>query len=289
MTGFRISVATSDFPKGIKAAIPLAASTGAEGVAFDFRQEVTTREFGDTALRQLQHLVTQHGMRVATGYFPLRLPLFESKHADERIAAIQDAMLLARELRAGTLVLPTGPLPALESYDDVRLIETVNAIAAAGNRSGTIPCLSFGNQSIDRIGKLLESVDAGPVAVDINPVDWLSSTSDASASSKLRVTELSFGNSDSASNSDAPTTLETFLRSTAQQIGHVQGRDGSWTGRGSHNDATVGTGQVDWPMLLALLNEAAYSGWLTVRRETGGSAADDIAQGVAYLRGFRDL
>lgn len=289
MTGFSISVATSDFRKGIKAAVPLAASCGAGGVAFDFRQEVTSQLFGDTALRQLQHLVTQHGLRVATGYFPLRLPLFESKHADERIAAIQDAMRLAHHLRAGSLVLPTGPLPDPQSQDHVRLIETVNAIAAAGNRSGTIPCLSFGNQSVERVRTLLVSIDSGPVLVDVNPIDWLSSPSDASAGSKLRVTELSFGAGNAAASDDAPASLEGFVRSVAPQIGHVQGRDGIWSGRGSHSDTALGTGQVEWPMLLALLSEAAYSGWLTVRRDSGSSPLEDISQGVAYLRSFRDL
>jgi sugar phosphate isomerase/epimerase len=283
MAGFQIGVATSDFRRGLKAAIPLAASVRAAGVAFDLRNELPASEFGATAIRQLLHSLSEHGLQVAGAYFPLRLPLYEAAHADERIAAIHAAMQRAHQLRAVTLAIETGPLPEPEGKDDQRLRETVNAIAAAGNQTGTIPCLDFGCQSATRVLQLLDQVDAGPIMIDVNPVDWLSDGSSDSAASRLRLGDLSFAEADSGGDDAAPQSLDGYLRALPQRIGHVQARDGRWVGRGTRDETAVGTGQVDWPFLLALLDEAAYAGWLTIRRESA-DAIDDITQGVAFLR-----
>lgn len=281
MARLRIAVATADYRRGLKAAIPLAKAAGAQGVAFDLRSELNPGEFGDTAVRQLQHQIDQHGLQVGTAYFPLRLPLSEAVHADERIAAITSAMKLARRIRAGSLAIATGPLPPSQSRDDERLIETINAIAAAGNQNGTVPCLGFGRQPATRIKGLLDGIHQGPVMIEINPLDWLAEGLTESAARKLRLEELSFRGGDSE-NGDAIQTLEAFIRAWPQSIGHVQARDGRLAGGGTHVETAVGTGQVDWPLLVALLDEAAYSGWLTVRREMS-DASDDIASGVAYL------
>lgn len=289
MAGFRISVATSDYRRGIKVAIPFAATSGADGVAFDLRQEVTSREFGGTAIRQLQHLVQQHGLQIAPGYFPLRRPLCDPEHADERIAAIESAMHLAHQLRAGGLVIPAGALPDVGTPDDARLLEAVDAIAAIGNRSGTIPCLNFGIQQPGRVLRLMRGVNAGPIMYDINPVDWLSQRPAESAGQKLRLAELSFGSGPGSTNESAPDTLEALIRALPESIGHVQGRDGRSMGRGSSSETAVGAGQVDWPLLIALLHEAAYAGWVTVRQESSATTVEDIAQGVAYLRSFRSI
>jgi sugar phosphate isomerase/epimerase len=266
---------------GLKEAIPSASATGAAGVAFDLRNELTETAFGETALKQLLHRLSEHGLKVATAYFPLRLPLHEAAHADERITAIEGAMQRARRLRATELAIPTGPLPAGGSPDDERLIETATAIATAGNRTGTIPCFDCGGAPAERVLELLTRIDTGPVAVDVNPIDWLPNSSRDSAASKLRLGELSFGGS---TNDGGEPTLEGFLRSTSERIGHVQGRDGRRTGRGSTTEAPIGTGLVDWPLLMALLDEAGYTGWVTVRSELASEPLADISQGVAFLR-----
>lgn len=282
MTRSRIAIATASYRRELKAAISLAAAAGARGVSFDLRNELTVREFADTAIRQLLHQIEQHGMEAATAYFPLRLPLSEAAHADERITAITAAMQLSRRLRAGHLVIATGPLPTPQSSDDERLIEAVNAIASAGNQTGTVPCLSLGRPPISRVKQLIDEIKTGPVLIDIDPVDWLSDTSHATATGKLRLTELTFGGDDSAT--DESVTLDGAVRAFPQMIGHVQARDGRWSGRGQRVETPIGNGQVDWPYLLALLDEAAYSGWLTVGRENGDAVVDDIASGVAFLR-----
>jgi sugar phosphate isomerase/epimerase len=114
--------------------------------------------------------------------------------------------------------------------------------------------------------------------VDVNPVDWLSATRSESASSKLRLGELSFGDA----SREEEGNLEVFLREMAPRIGHVQARDGRSMGRGTHTVTALGEGQVDWPLILAMLDEAAFTGWLTVRRES--EAAGDLARGVKFLR-----
>lgn len=281
MAGVSISVATADLGRGLSATIPFAAATGAAGVAFDLRHEVPESEFGATAIRQLLHRLNENGLRVATAYFPLRLPLYEAAHADERVAAIETAMRRTRQLRAGALALSVGQLPAAGSEDDQRLIETINAIAAAGNQTGTIPCLEFGRQPASRVQQVLAQISTGPVLLDVNPVNWLSDGAKESATAKLRLGDLSFGAAEKTD--EVNQSLEDFNRALAQRIGHVQARDGRWVGRGTHAETAVGTGQVDWQLLLALLDEAAYTGWLTVRREAG-DAVDDITQGVKYLR-----
>ncbi len=48
-------------------------------------------------------------------------------------------------------------------------------------------------------------------------------------------------------------------------------------------EVVVGTGQVDWPAFLNVLNEADYTGDLIFEREAGDDRVGDIKQGIANL------
>ena len=67
----------------------------------------------------------------------------------------------------------------------------------------------------------------------------------------------------------------------------VHAKDGFYPTSGDElgKEVPLGEGKVDFPALLARLKEIGYTGALTIEREiTGQQQAEDIRQGVEYLR-----
>lgn len=67
-------------------------------------------------------------------------------------------------------------------------------------------------------------------------------------------------------------------------IGHIRGRDAISGAAGRTRAAAVGKGSTDWRQLLALLDEAAFSGWITIDPMELTDRAAGAAAGLAYLR-----
>ena len=65
---------------------------------------------------------------------------------------------------------------------------------------------------------------------------------------------------------------------------HVQLRDGFRGFDGGGQEATVGSGVIDWMELLAVLGEIDYQGWLTAIRNQGDNRANDIERAIKYTR-----
>jgi sugar phosphate isomerase/epimerase len=75
------------------------------------------------------------------------------------------------------------------------------------------------------------------------------------------------------------------MQALAARVTHFRARDGVRDlslGRGV--EVQLGRGSVDFPQLLALLEERSYQGYLTVeRRETSGNALGECAQALEFL------
>ena len=48
-------------------------------------------------------------------------------------------------------------------------------------------------------------------------------------------------------------------------------------------EVQLGRGSVDWPMLLGILEDQNYSGYLTVERDAGENSVLQCAQAIEYL------
>jgi sugar phosphate isomerase/epimerase len=76
-----------------------------------------------------------------------------------------------------------------------------------------------------------------------------------------------------------------FLAAAGRYVGHVHAADAVYD-LASRQAAEVelGRGTVDFPELLALLEEHAYRDWVTIERTQSQNPIDDVGNAVKYLR-----
>lgn len=253
----KISVPTLALGNDLKRSLHTAMKLGAEGVQFDLYHELSIREFGPTARRQLLHALQERDMQPASAHVPLRSPLTDAEKLDTRIAAIAQAFELASQLKIRVLTLRIGRIPADDAPEyEKLLLPAVTDLAAAGNRHGVVPCLIPCGDSAEMLRSLIRRVQSGPLAIDADLGGWI-------LSRQSPVSE---------------------LRELHGHIQHVQVRDAVRDLDGLGKEVPVGRGEIDWDEIAGLLNEMDYAGWLNVTRTGGGDPAGDIGRAIQYVR-----
>ncbi len=254
---FRLAVATASFRLPLRQAVLTAARSGAQGVQFDARTEVTPAEFGETARRQLLHELNEQELHVASLTFPLRRPLHDEEHLDARVAAVRQAMEFTSQLKARVLTLRAGRMPEDDqSADQQRLRDVLRDLAGFGNRVGVTLSLTTSGDAATRLRALIEGIKEGPLGVDFDAAACIMAGQDPAA----------------------------VLRDLHALVTHGQVRDAIRDLDGSGQEVPVGRGEVVWDEVLALLGETNYGGWLVARRTSGDDPVGDCTRAIAYVR-----
>ena len=68
----------------------------------------------------------------------------------------------------------------------------------------------------------------------------------------------------------------------AAHIIHTHAKDSRRTGDG-WEETVLGEGDVDFPALLSVYQDAGFDGWLCIERERSGNTADDIRRSKEFL------
>lgn len=255
MQNLRIAVATASFRQPIRAAINTAARCGADGVQFDARYELKPGELGQTGRRQLLYELGERDLQVASLTFPLRRSLIDPEQIDERITAVRKSMELASQLQTRVLTCAVGRIAESDS-DEYRQLRTVlGDLARYGNHVGTTLSLTPVGDAPQRLVTLLGAIHEGPLGVDFDPAACVLARQEPAS----------------------------VLRELHGCVSHIQVRDALRNVDGVGREAAVGRGEVDWDLILALVDEMNYGGWLTVRRTEGEDPAGDCARAVAFL------
>jgi len=253
----RLAVATLSFKQPLRQAIVTAAACGATGVQFDLRNELKQADYGDTARRQLQHELSERGLKIASLTFPTRHLLHAEEYLDARLAALRDAMQFAALLKSAVLIVRAGRIPVdAAAPDRQRLREILDDVARLGNHLGVTLCLTPAAEPPEPLASVLDGITSGPIGVDFDPATC--AIAGRSAVDDARV-------------------LHQF-------VSHVQGRDAVRDVDGTGQETVLGRGEVDWPNLLAVLTEFDYRGWLTIRRTSGDDPSGDCTRAVQYIR-----
>ena len=257
MFRLKISVATASFRQQLRQSLNTAGRAGARGVQFDLRNEVKPIDYGETARRQLLHVLRERDLIAAAAHFPLRGPLTDPERLDERIEALHEAIRFAAQLKIRVLTFRPGTIPEPDDplYAD-RFLPILSDLAATANHQGVLPCLILTANPSDRVQSLIADVKTGPVGVDADLGGWVM-------------------------HSEPPAEQ---LRELHAVVGHVQIRDAIRSTDGSGKEVPVGRGEVDWDEIAALLEEMDYSGWLTVLRTAGEDPIGDISRAIQYLK-----
>ena len=261
MNRLRLAVSLPVFGQPLKAALKSAAATGATGVLVDTRYQLKSSEFTESARRHLGRYLEELGLVLAVTMFPTRRSFSDRQGLEARVEATCQAMTFARSLGADLLTLRLGRLPdaavdeAGRSSRDL-LVGVLNDLARHGNHVGTVPALEVSTVDVEEFKALLEQIDQGPIGVDLDPAGIVGQGRDP---------------------------VEVY-RELHDRVCHVRVRDGVREADGSSREVPMGQGEVAWDEMLAVLDEAEYTGWLTAERSGGGDPAGDVARAVAFLR-----
>ena len=246
-----------------KKALATAARLGAAAVEIDARGEIRPGELSNTGLRQLRKLLEDLNLRVAAVRFMTRRGYNVPADLDRRVEATKAAMQFGRSLGASVLVNHVGrvPPPPAEGEspgnDWNLLVDVLGELGGFGQHVGAALAAKTGSESSTDLGRLLNALPEGTLAVALDPANLLI-------------------------NGHAP--LEA-----AEQLGahvvHVHARDGVHDlAQGRGVEVPLGRGAVDFPALVATLEQYDYHGYFSLERSAGEDPVYELGQGVKYLR-----
>jgi sugar phosphate isomerase/epimerase len=257
VTNLKIGIQTRSLRQAFKQAIRTAARLGADGVEIDARNELRPGDLSSTGLREFHKLLEDLNLRVAAVAFPTRRGYDDGEDLERRVQATQAAMRFARELRADVLINRVGQVP--EDVNDpryVRLVESLTAIGAYGDRVGTRLAAQTGGERPRDLARLIDALPEHTVGVDLHP------------------TGLIFGGH---SPRDAVQVL-------GPHVLHVHACDAVRDAAGRANEVAMGRGSAEMPELLGHLTEFDYRGWVTIERRESADPIGDIENAVSFLR-----
>jgi sugar phosphate isomerase/epimerase len=257
MQHLRIAVATKSFSQPLKQSLRTAAEMGARGIQLDVPDEIKPADLSDTGRRQFLNQADELGLAVASLNLTLRKTLFDPERLEDRLASIKNAMQFAFQLKAKTVAARIGRIPAdPQSPDYLLLQETVTNLARHSNHVGVTLAITPTSDPPERLAEFVGSIESGPLGVNFDPAGFVMSGHDPA---------------------------EAF-RTLHDMVAHVRIRDGVRDVDGSGLEVPVGRGEVEWAEMLALLEEAAYKGWLVVDRTQGDDKPGDTARAIRYLQ-----
>lgn len=256
MPRLRLAVATSRLSSSLRSAIDLASQTGAAGLQFDARHQLKPADLSETGRRQLLHTLSERNLQVAALSFPLRRPLHDEEQLDARLAAIQQAMQFAWDLKARVLSCRIGRIvDEVDSREGIRQREVLSDLARHSNRIGVTFSITPAGDSPEVLRSLLDSIDEGPLGIDFDPAERVMSRQNPVGS----------------------------LRDLHHAVTHLTLRDAIRDADGGGRETVLGRGEVPWDELIATLDEMNYTGWLTLDRREGDDPAGDLQRAVSFV------
>jgi len=254
MQRLRLAVASRCLQLPLKGALRRAAEMGASGIQFDARNELRPADLSETGRRQLLHSLTEMGLAVSSLDFPTRRPLADLDQLDSRLNALRETMQLAGRLKAPVVTARIGIVPEEADSEEFRLnVQVLNDLARYGNRVGVT--LAVASPRPDPLSRLVQSVTEGPLGINFDPAAIVMA-------------------------GGAPADAYRSLHSL---VVHVIVRDGLRDAE-LGVEVSLGRGEVPWDELLALFDEAGYTGWCTIDRTQGDDRPGDAARAIQYLR-----
>jgi sugar phosphate isomerase/epimerase len=233
---------------------------GVTGVQVNAVGDLAPRVLSQTGRREFRHLLQSHSLQLAALGCPLRHGLDVAEGQEARIEHIRRVLSLAHDLGARLVIVQAGRI--VEEADNPRarlLSEALLALGQYGDRTGTVLALETGLESGTTLRQFLGRFDTGGLGVAFDPANLLLHEFDP---------------------------YET-ARALQDRVVYVQAKDARTAAASrAAQEVPLGHGDLDWLLLVSVLEEIDYRGWLTVKRDMGTSREADIASGVQFLRRF---
>lgn len=235
----------------------MAAQLGADAVEIDAQLNLRPNELSQTALRQLRKTLDDYRLRVCAISFRTRRGIGDPEQLDARVMKTKEVMQMAHALGTSVVVINVGHIPAEPKGSQWNLlIEVLTDLGRHGHHVGALLAAQSAGASGADLARLIAALPDGSVGVDFDP-------------GRLVV------------NGFDP--LES-LQPLAPHVLHVHATDGVRDLARSRNiEVPLGRGSVDYPSLLAVLEQCGYRGYFTIERDSA-NPAEEIGHAVQYLR-----
>jgi sugar phosphate isomerase/epimerase len=260
VSALKIAIPTRSLGLPLRRGLAAASQTGADGVELDLRTELPLAEVTQTASRELRKIADDHGLRIAIATYPVRRGFDDPSELDRRIEATQRAMGAAYQLGARVLVTRLLQLPATGEPHYSTLVESLEILASAADRSGVALALEWGGEA-EPLVEVLQQVGGGTLGVSFDPGQLVAQ-------------------------SRSP---QGALEVIAPHLQHVRATDAVRDLRhGGVVEVELGRGSVDYDQLAGGLSGIDYRGWVTAGRGESHYPLEQLTSAVSYLRNVTD-
>ena len=246
--------------RSIRDQIHLAARLGARGVVLEATGELAPHRLGETARRELRHILRTVELTLIAIVLPTRRSFDSTDQLEERLRRADATFALTYELGAKLVLARAGAVP---DADDAARLETftttTRGLAARADHHGTRLALETGAEPVGPLNEYL-SIDPTPsLGASLDPGGLLLAGLDPVVSARLLGQRL----------------IHAYA-------GDAVGRRGSTL----VNPRGYGfpPGALDWDEYVGALEEIGYRGFLTVRPDPARDLAAQFAEIVARIQ-----
>lgn len=256
----RFSVPAAALAKDLRRALGIARDLGIQSVELDARHAIDPATLTPTGLRQIRKWLGDAGVVVSAVSFRTRGGYADADRLEGRIAATKQALKLAYDLGAKTVLNHVGDIPVEPAGPQWRLLVDVLAdIGHYGQHVGATLCAEAGRASPADLVRLVAALPEGSLACDL-------------VSGSLVV------------HGHDPAAAVEVLGPHVASVHATDAVAGPFAGRG--RGVILGTGQVDFPALFAVLEERGYRGWIGLEPVEPREARAELTAALAFLGGL---
>ncbi len=257
MLQLKLGIQLESLQLPFRQALRVAAEMGVHAVEINGRSELRPDELTRTGVRHVRKLLSDLNLTVCSIHFPTRRGYGDVDDLEKRIESTKQAMSAAFELGSHVVVNQLGAIP-----DDVAapewavLLQALTDLGRHGQRVGAWLAARTGADDGERLANLIAALPSGMLGVDFDPGSLVI-------------------------NGYLP---EAAMRRLADHVVSFRAFDAvrDSSGRGTH--VQLGRGSVDFPLLLSLLEEKHYQGFVIVERQAEREAVQNCQQTIEYLK-----
>ncbi len=229
---------------------------GAKAVEIDARTEVKPSELVGTGLRQVRKMLEDLDLRVASIRYATRRGYEVQEELDRRIDGTKRAMKMAYDLGASVVVNSVGKITS-EPDDPSRQLmhDVLSDLGIYSQHVGAFLACETGAESLTELATFLKTLPDGTVGVTLNPGNLYVNGFDLQG-----------------------------LEEISKHVMLVHAKDGvPDKARGRGTQVPLGRGLVDFPHIIASLEEHTFRGYFVVERENPTDPIQEFGNSIQFL------
>lgn len=258
MLQVKIGIQLASLKLPFRKALLTAAQLGASAVEIDLRSQLSSEEMTRTGIRHVRKMLEDLNLRVCAAAFPTRRGYDVLEDLDRRVDATKRNLQLAYDLGANVLINSVGRVPADDTAPSwTTLTQSLADIGRFGQRVGATLCAETGSKSGEDLLRLIRALPEGSLGVNLDPGNLIV-------------------------NGHSPLDSATIL---GRYVMHMHAKDGVRDlAQGRGVEVPLGRGSCEFPVLLAILEQHEYRGYVTIERQNAADPIGEIAAAVAFLK-----